>query len=117
MINLDYNNRIPIYEQIVREIERYIALGILKENDKMPSIRQMAIDLGINPNTVKKAYTILENKKIISSLSTKGTFITNNTKEVVDDKIEKEIELIKEKIKELEKLGISKDTILKKVFK
>ena len=116
MINLDYNSRTPIYEQIVIEIERYIALGILKENDKMPSIRQMAIELGINPNTVKKAYTILENKNIISSLSTKGTFITNNTKNVVDEKIDKEIEFIKNKIKELEKLGINKEEIIKKVL-
>lgn len=116
MINLDYNSRTPIYEQIVIEIERYIALGILKENDKMPSIRQMAIELGINPNTVKKAYTILENKNIISSLSTKGTFITNNTKNVVDEKIDKEIEFIRKKIKELEKLGINKEEIIKKVL-
>lgn len=117
MINLDYKSRVPIYEQIVMEIERYVALDVLKENDKMPSIRQMAIDLGINPNTVKKAYTILENKGIINSHSTKGTFITNSTKRVVDKKIEEGILYIKDKIMELEKLGISREEIIEKVIK
>ena len=115
MINLDYKSRVPIYEQIVMEIERYVALNILKENDKIPSIRQMAIDLGINPNTVKKAYTILENKGVITSHSTKGMFITNGTKEVVDKKIEEGIIEIKNKIIELEKLGIKKENIIDRI--
>lgn len=112
MINLDYKDRMPIYEQIVREIERFVALGVYEENMKMPSIRQMAIELGINPNTVKKAYTILENKGVISTISTKGTFISNNTKSVVNDKINNGIIEIKQKIEELEKLGISRKDII-----
>jgi len=115
MINLDYKSRVPIYEQIVMEIERYVALDILKENDKIPSIRQMAIDLGINPNTVKKAYTILENKGVITSHSTKGTYISNSTKKIVDKKIEEGIIEIKNKIIELEKLGIKKEDIIDRI--
>ena len=115
MINLDYKSRVPIYEQIVMEIERYVALDILKENDKIPSIRQMAIDLGINPNTVKKAYTILENKGVITSHSTKGTYISNSTKKIVDKKIEEGIRDIKDKIIELEKLGIKKEDIIDRI--
>lgn len=115
MINLDYKSRVPIYEQIVMEIERYVALNILKENDKIPSIRQMAIDLGINPNTVKKAYTILENKGVITSHSTKGTYISNSTKKIVDKKIEEGIRDIKDKIIELEKLGIKKEDIIDRI--
>ena len=93
MINLDYTSRTPIYEQIVNEIEKYVALGILKENDKIMSIRELASNLGINPNTVKKAYEILENKNIIISISTKGTFIKKNANNVKEDIIK--IELIK----------------------
>ena len=110
MINLDYKSRVPIYEQIVMEIERYVALNILKENDKIPSIRQMAIDLGINPNTVKKAYTILENKGVITSHSTKGTYISNSTKKIEEGIIE-----IKNKIIELENLGIKKEDIIDRI--
>lgn len=112
MINLDYKDRTPIYEQIVREIERFVALGIYEEGMKMPSIRQLAIELGINPNTVKKAYTILENKGVIKTISTKGTFVGNNTMLVVNEKIDKEIDEIKNKIEDLEKLGITRKEIL-----
>lgn len=115
LINLDYQSRTPIYEQIVLEVERYVALGILKPEEQMPPIREMATELGINPNTVKKAYSILENKGVIVSLSTKGTYIAYDTRKVVDEKINSKIEEIKQIIGELEKLGISKDEIIEKI--
>ncbi len=115
MINLDYQSRIPIYEQIISEIERYVALGILKPKEQLMSIREMATTLGINPNTVKKAYSELENKGVIITISTKGTFITENPNKVVDSKVDKLIEEMKNKIKELEKLGLTKEQILEKL--
>ena len=116
-INLDYQSRIPIYEQIVNNIEKYVAVGILREKSQIPSIRELANNLGINPNTVKKAYDILENKGVIMSISTKGTFISNNTKMVLENKIDNEINLIKDKIRELENMGISKKEIMKRIEK
>ena len=71
IISLDYQSRTPIYEQIIKEVERYVALNILKPNEQIPSIRELATNLGINPNTVKKAYTeytlsqILNSKKLL----------------------------------------------------
>lgn len=115
MINLDYQSRIPIYEQIISEIERYVALGILKPKEQLMSIREMAITLGINPNTVKKAYTELENQGVIVTISTKGTFITDNPSKVTDLKIDKLIDEIKDRINELEKMGLSKEEIIKKI--
>ena len=116
-INLDYQSRIPIYEQIVNNIEKYVAVGILREKSQIPSIRELANNLGINPNTVKKAYDILENKGVIMTISTKGTFISNNTKMVLENKIDKEINLIKDKIRELEKMGRSKKEIMERIEK
>lgn len=116
-INLDYQSRIPIYEQIVNNIEKYVAVGILREKSHIPSIRELANNLGINPNTVKKAYDILENKGVIMTISTKGTFISNNTKMVLENKIDNEINLIKDKIRELENMGISKKEIMKRIEK
>ena len=116
-INLDYQSRIPIYEQIVNNIEEYVAVGILREKSQIPSIRELANNLGINPNTVKKAYDILENKGVIMTISTKGTFISNNTKMVLENKIDKEINLIKDKIRELENMGISKKEIIERIEK
>lgn len=115
MINLDYQSRIPIYEQIISEIERYVALGILKPKEQLMPIREMAATLGINPNTVKKAYTELENKGVIVTISTKGTFITENSDKVANYKIEEIVNEIKVKIKELEKLGLNKEQIIEKI--
>ena len=115
MINLDYTNRTPIYEQIVNEIEKYVALGILKEKQQIMSIRELASHLGINPNTVKKAYTILENKNIITSISTKGTFIKENASLVKEQTINNYLSEINDIIEKLTKLGLSKEEILKKL--
>lgn len=117
LINLDYQSRTPIYEQIVNSIEKYVALGILKERQQIPSIREMASSIGVNPNTVKKSYDILESKGIIRTISTKGTFISENTKKTTEDKINKEIKHIKEEINELTKLGISFEEVLKRIQK
>ena len=117
MINLDYQSRVPIYGQIVQTIERYVALGILKPEEQIPSIRDMAAELGINPNTVKKAYSILEQKGVIVTLSTKGTFIANKTEDVLKNTIESKINLIKKLINEIEKYGVSKQDILEKISK
>lgn len=115
MINLDYQSRMPIYEQIVQEIERFVALEILKPEEQIPSIREMASTLGVNPNTVKKAYDILESRGVIVTLSTKGTFITPKTDKVLKNSVDEKIEKIKNEIKEIEKYGISREEILKRL--
>lgn len=115
MINLDYQSRTPIYEQIIKQIEKYVALGILKPKEQIPSIREMAGTLGINPNTVKKAYSELENKGVIQTFSTKGTFISDNVDEIKKINIESKIDEIKGIIAELEKFGITKDEIIEKL--
>ena len=115
MINLYYTSRIPIYEQIVNEIEKFVALGILKEKEQIPSIRELASTLGINPNTVKKAYSILENRNIITSLSTKGTFIKESASLVKEQTIDNHINEIKNIMDKLSKLGLSKEEIIKRI--
>ena len=116
IVNLDYTSRIPIYEQIVNQIERYVALGILKPGEQIASIREMAISLGINPNTVKKAYSILDTKKIIQMYSTKGTFIADHVDLVGEEKIKDLEEKIRELMKELEELGYTKEKMKKDLF-
>ena len=110
-INIDYQSRTPIYEQIVKAIENMVAIGVLKSNEQISSIRELALSLSINPNTVKKAYDILENKNIIVSKSTKGTFITSDINKAKEEKISFLTNEIKETIKELEALGLTKDKI------
>ena len=115
MFNLDPQSRIPIYEQIANSIERYVVLGVLKPMEQIPSIRELASTLGINPNTVKKAYEVLESMGIIVSISTKGSFIAENVEHIIDKRVEKSIMEIKGMIDDLTKLGISKTDIMKKL--
>ena len=115
MINIDYQNSAPIYEQIVEQIERYIAFGVMKPKEQIPSIRELASNLGINPNTVKKAYEELEKRGAIVTVSTKGTFVTEKIKDIAERKVAEKIKLIKDTVAELEKLGISREEIIKKI--
>lgn len=115
MINLDYQSRTPIYEQIITEIEKYVALGIFKPKEQIMAIRELATMLGINPNTVKKAYSELEKRGVITTISTKGTFIADNIDMIVKQNIDGKIEEIKMIIDDLQKLGITKEEIIKKL--
>lgn len=116
MINLDYQSRTPIYEQIVNQVERLISLGILKPKQQIQSIRELATSLGINPNTVKKAYEELEKRGAINTISTKGTFVTDNVKETVDRTITEKLDTVKKMINEVIKLGVEKEEIIKRIF-
>ncbi|EXM40618.1 MULTISPECIES: GntR family transcriptional regulator [Ruminococcus] len=75
MINIDLTGRVPIYEQICNGFAELIGSGVLQENDKLPGARSLAKELGLNPNTVAKAYSRLEHDGIIYSVAGKGCFV------------------------------------------
>ncbi len=77
----------PIFEQIINQVVKFKELGILKAGDKLPSVRALAGDLGINPNTVSKAYQELELMGIVESLNKKGVFINENKTELLKNKL------------------------------
>ncbi len=114
-INIDYQSRIPIYEQIVLEIEKLVALGILTPGEQIPAIRELALTIGVNPNTIKKAYDMLETRGVIISKSTKGTFIVDNIAKVKEAKVDAILAEIEDKIKELENIGLDKKEISKRL--
>lgn len=64
-----------IYEEITDTYERYIRLGVLREGERLPSVRVLAVKLGINPNTVERAYTELEARGLIRTIPKKGAFV------------------------------------------
>lgn len=78
MFLIDLQGKESIYEQIKSQIEKFIVNGILKPNDKLPSVRSMAEDLGINPNTVMKAYQELEKNGYIYTVNKKGVFVSKD---------------------------------------
>lgn len=75
MFKLDYNDHRPVYEQIKENFKRLIVTGVLKEGDAMPSVRELAGMLGINPNTIQRAYKELEQEGFIHSMRAKGSFV------------------------------------------
>ena len=75
MINLDYRDGRPIYQQILDGFRSQIRAGVLLEGDKMPSVRELAAQLAINPNTIQRAYRELESQGWIVSVAGKGSFV------------------------------------------
>ena len=65
MFHLDVMSRMPVYEQIIDELERFILTGVIKPRDQLPSVRGLSVELSINPNTILKAYNELDSRKII----------------------------------------------------
>ncbi len=80
MIIIDTRSRTPIFEQIKEQILNQVNIGELKPHDKLPSIRQLASDLDLNVNTVKRAFNELETEKVTYSLPGKGVFISEGAK-------------------------------------
>ena len=78
MITLDSRSRDPIYAQLEKQIIKLINLGIYEKDSALPSVRQMAVDLRINPNTVAKAYKNREAKDILYTVAGKGVFVSDS---------------------------------------
>lgn len=92
-MNIQINNedRNPIYLQIVEQIGNLVLCGDLKAGDKLPSVRELSVELGINPNTVARAYRDLQYKEVINSRRTEGTFITDKLTELFSPEKKKTI--------------------------
>ncbi len=96
MIIIDQRSRTPVYEQIKEQILNLINTGELKTDDKLPSVRQLASDLDLNVNTVKRAYQELETERVTYSLAGKGVFVSKTAiaNEIVLESAEKELSRI-----------------------
>lgn len=75
MITIDYQDRAPIYEQIVEKFQMLILTGALPPGSQMPSVRSLAMELSINPNTIQKAFTLLEQQGYIFPVKGRGSFV------------------------------------------
>ena len=114
MIMIDYKDTRPIYEQVVEKIQTLILKGILPNDSKLPSVRSLAIELSINPNTIQKAYAELERRGFVYTVKGRGNFV-HYQDVLLDEKKEQLAEKIRQVLKEAEELGISKDELLKAV--
>ena len=79
MITIDYQSKLPFYEQIAERFRTLILRGILPADSQMPSVRSLAVDLSINPNTIQKAYSLLEQQGYIYSVKGRGNYVADVT--------------------------------------
>lgn len=95
-----------VYEQIVEQYKKYIDLKIFLENDKLPSCRLLAKELGINPNTVERAYKVLEEEGYIKVIPKKGVYVSKNVEQ-------KDNQFIFDHILDIKSKGISYEELIK----
>jgi GntR family transcriptional regulator len=78
VLTVDPRSGVPIYLQIIEQIKRSIALGVLQAGEQLPTVKQLAIDLTVNPNTVARAYRDLEREQVIETAPGRGSFVRAN---------------------------------------
>jgi GntR family transcriptional regulator len=111
IISVDLRNPKPIYEQVRDEIKNLIIRGVLEPDEKIPSVREMAQNLAINPNTIQKAYRDLEAQGFVYQVPGKGTFVQSRAPGQNPGKTEQLIAEITDRVRELIYLGVSKEEI------
>lgn len=113
LIQLDPRSNVPIWEQIVNNMKELILKDILSPQDKLPSVRELASVLVVNPNTVSKAYQELERQGVIETLRGKGTFVAANITPRKDEQRMAALKLqVKQILMEATYLGVSKETLI-----
>lgn len=111
MFSLDSRSGKPIYEQLYNKIFELSVSGVIKADEKLPAVRQLAKELGVNPNTVQKAYAQLEHDGIIYSQGGRGSFIapTDNLSVIAKNKVKSDFE---EKAKAAISIGVEKAELI-----
>jgi GntR family transcriptional regulator len=113
ILQIDFRSGLPIYIQIVNQVQAQVAGGILKPGDQLPTVRALAEELRVNFNTVARAYRILDEARIISTQQGRGTYITEIPPPQVTEKLRKEsLEALTQRyIREAMRLDFSKAEI------
>ncbi|MGG0716366.1 GntR family transcriptional regulator [Robertmurraya massiliosenegalensis] len=109
----DFQASKPIYMQIVDKISHQIVRGELKPGEKLPSVREMAIKSGVNPNTIQRTYSEMERMEIVESRRGQGTFVTEANEIIVDLKEKLQTDMIAAFVHNMKELGFSQEEMLK----
>jgi GntR family transcriptional regulator len=110
MILIDYKDRRPIYEQIIEKFQQMILCGALQPGDAMPSVRSLAMDLSLNPNTIQRVYQELERAGYIYTMKGKGCFVSE-IKEAAQSKRKELQQEFEACVKRAMSAGISKEEL------
>jgi GntR family transcriptional regulator len=113
LIDIDVTSSTPIYVQIVNSIKEGILKGVFEPGEKLPSVRDMAKMMTLNPNTVQKAYKELEREKVVVTIQGRGTFISEEYKPRKDEhKLNEVKEIFKKGIIEAFYMGFNKEELI-----
>ena len=111
MFAVDVMSREPVYEQIIRQVERMVLLGILKEGEQMPSVRALSVQLSVNPNTIQKAYGELDNRGVLQSVPGRGCFVAVHAMCRLRKRKRTELSGVSAALRELKLAGVSREEI------
>lgn len=114
-MELNYGDHRPIYEQIKEKTKEYIVNGMFSEHEKLPSVREVAAQLAINPNTIHRAYRELEAEGYIYSQKAKGYFVAPMKKGAKEDRADELLKEISSIVRELRYLGTTENEICKHI--
>ena len=114
MLFLDYQDRRPIYEQIVEKFRMLILSGAVEPSSKMPSVRQLAVELSINPNTIQRAYRQLEMEGWIATVPGKGCFVCGRPMEDPREEL-KLLQAFEDTVKKLLSMGYTPQELEQKL--
>jgi GntR family transcriptional regulator len=108
----DFRSTRPIYQQIIDRICRQIVSGAIRSGDKLPSVRELAIDLGVNPNTIQRVYQEMERSQIAVSRRGQGTFVTEDKMRLDAMRDELREERVNDFVRDMLEMGFSADEII-----
>ena len=110
-ITVDVRSRVPLFLQIVAAVRDLVIRGILKPDEALPSVRALASELAINPNTIQKAYAELERQGVIYSLSGRGNFVASDVSHIASANRSELLEKLRADVAAAKKAGISDEEI------
>lgn len=115
IISIDYKSRLPIYEQLVENIKKLVLSEILPVNSQLPSVRQLSGELGVNPNTVQKAYTTLEQQGVLYSAPGRGSFISADITKIRQDHVDELVTSLCQTVMRLAQAGLGEEELVRHI--
>jgi GntR family transcriptional regulator len=111
MFEINPLSRTPVYAQIIEQVERFVLTGVFQPLDQVPSVRSLAVESGVNPNTIQKAYMQMERDKILQSAPGKGRFVTLEAASIISGRRREQLDGLKEQMQILAVAGIRREEI------
>ena len=111
MIILDYRDRRPIYEQVISRFQELMLTGALEKDSQLPSVRSLAMELSINPNTIQRAYAELERQGFIYTVKGRGNFVAADGN-LMEERRQEYLQQIIALARELLEIGMTKEELL-----